>query len=94
MPYFGIYHKELYSVDIICENSTSTMPVSRGEGWVFSCLSSYVLLVHVQGGGSNLSIYHSRLSTLKKYHLNPYIFKALNETKNILTLSRLSDPIY
>jgi hypothetical protein len=23
-----------------------------------------------------------------------YIFKALNETKNILTLSRLSDPIY
>ena len=39
--YFGIYHKELYSVDILCENSTSTMPVSRGEGWVFSCLSSY-----------------------------------------------------
>jgi hypothetical protein len=25
---------------------------------------------------------------------NLYIFKALNETKNILTLSRLSDPIY
>ena len=45
---------ELYSVDILCENSTSTMPVSRGEGWVFSCLSSYVLLVHVQGGASNL----------------------------------------
>ena len=39
--YVGIYHKELYSVDILCENSTSTMPVSRGEGWVFSCLSSY-----------------------------------------------------
>ena len=32
--YFGIYHKELYSVDILCENSTSTMPVSRREGWV------------------------------------------------------------
>jgi hypothetical protein len=42
IPYFGIYHKELYSVDILCENSTSTMPVSRGEGWVFSCLSSYI----------------------------------------------------
>ena len=40
--YFGIYHKELYSVDILCENSISTMPVSRGEGWVFSCLSSYI----------------------------------------------------
>ena len=40
--YFGIYHKELYSVDILCENSTSTMPVSRGEGWVFICLSSYL----------------------------------------------------
>jgi hypothetical protein len=26
--------------------------------------------------------------------MNLYIFKALNETKNILTLSRLSDPIY
>jgi hypothetical protein len=25
---------------------------------------------------------------------NLYIFKALNETKNILTLSRQSDPIY
>jgi hypothetical protein len=36
------YHKELYSVDILCENSTSTIPVSRGEGWVFSCLSSYI----------------------------------------------------
>ena len=35
-------HKELYSVDILCENSTSTMPVSRKEGWVFSCLSSYI----------------------------------------------------
>ena len=35
-----IYHKELYSVDILCENSTTTMPVSRGEGWGFSCLSS------------------------------------------------------
>ena len=35
-------HKELYSVDILCEHSTSTMPVSRGEGWVFSCLSSYI----------------------------------------------------
>ena len=34
--------KELYSVDILCKNSTSTMPVSRGEGWVFSCLSSYI----------------------------------------------------
>jgi hypothetical protein len=22
MRYFGIYHKELYSVDILCENST------------------------------------------------------------------------
>ena len=40
--YFDIYHKELYSVDIICENRTSTIPVSRGEGWVFSCLSSYI----------------------------------------------------
>jgi len=38
----GIYHKELYSVDILCENSTSTMSVSRGEGWVSSCLSSYI----------------------------------------------------
>jgi len=38
----------------------------------------------MQGGGSNLSIYHSRL----------YICKALNETKIMLTLSRLSDPIY
>ena len=28
--------------DILCENSTSTMPVSCGEGWVFSCLSSYI----------------------------------------------------
>ena len=35
-------HKELYSVDILCENSTSTMPVSRKEGWVFRCLSSYI----------------------------------------------------
>jgi hypothetical protein len=34
MRYFGIYHKELYSVDILCENSTSTMPVSRREGWL------------------------------------------------------------
>ena len=42
MRYFGIYHKELYSVDILCENSASTMPVSRGEGWVFSCLLSYI----------------------------------------------------
>ena len=25
---------------VLCENSTSTMPVLRGEGWVFSCLSS------------------------------------------------------
>ena len=41
--YFGIYQKEhVYSIDILCENSTSTMPVSRREGWVFSCLSSYV----------------------------------------------------
>jgi hypothetical protein len=42
--YFGIYHKELYRVDIhvLCENNTSTMPVSRWEGWVFSCLSSYI----------------------------------------------------
>ena len=32
--YFGIYHKELYSIDILCENSTSTMPVSGREGWV------------------------------------------------------------
>jgi hypothetical protein len=32
LRYFGIYHKALYSVDILCENSTSTMPVSRGEG--------------------------------------------------------------
>ena len=32
IQYFGIYHKELYSVDILCENSTSTMPVSHGEG--------------------------------------------------------------
>jgi hypothetical protein len=38
MRYFGIYHKELYNVDILCENTTSTMPVSRGEGSVFSCL--------------------------------------------------------
>ena len=60
--YFGIYHKELYRVDILCENSTSAIPVSRGEGWVYSCLSSYAQLVHVQGGGSNLLIYHSRLS--------------------------------
>ena len=28
MRYFGIYHKELYSVDILCKHSTSTMPVS------------------------------------------------------------------
>ena len=27
---------------ILCENSTSTMPVSREEGWVFSCLSNYI----------------------------------------------------
>ena len=40
--YFGIYRKELFSVDILCENSISTMPVSRGEGGIFSCLSSYV----------------------------------------------------
>ena len=37
------------------------MQVSRGEGCVFNCLSSYIQLIHVQGGGSNLSIYHSRL---------------------------------
>jgi hypothetical protein len=41
--YFGIYHKEVYCVDILCENSTSTMPVSSGEGWVFSCLYNVVL---------------------------------------------------
>ena len=29
-------------LDILYENSTSTMPVARGEGWVFSCLSSYL----------------------------------------------------
>ena len=51
MRYFGIHHKELYSVDILCENSSSTMPVSRGEGWVFSCLSSYTYpdSIHVLG---------------------------------------------
>ena len=42
VEYYIIYHKELYSVDILCENSTSTMPVSRGEGWVFSCLSNNI----------------------------------------------------
>ena len=31
-----------YDILALCENSTSTMPVSRGEGWVFSCLSSYI----------------------------------------------------
>jgi hypothetical protein len=41
MQYFGIYHKELYSVDILCENSTSTMPISRGEGWVLSLLTQH-----------------------------------------------------
>ena len=35
VEYYIIYHKELYSVDILCENSTSTMPVSRGEGLGF-----------------------------------------------------------
>ena len=40
------------------------MPVSRGENGVFSCLSSYIQLIHVQGDGSNLSIYHSRLNVL------------------------------
>ena len=32
--------KNYISVDILCENSTSTMSVSRGEGWVFICLST------------------------------------------------------
>ena len=72
------------------------MPVSRGEGWVFSCLSSYILLVHVQGDGTNLSIYHSRLLFMLLFLIlvivvnlisnfkNLYIFKALNETKNLI----------
>ena len=42
VEYYNIYHKELYSVNILWENSKSTMPVSRGEGWVFSCLSNNI----------------------------------------------------
>ena len=45
------------------ENSTSSMPISRWEGWVFSCLSSYAKLVHVQGADpicqSMIVIYYS-----------------------------------
>jgi hypothetical protein len=35
------YHKESYSVDIIWENSTSIMPVSRGEGFLAVCQAIY-----------------------------------------------------
>ena len=101
--YFGIYHKELYSVDILCENRTSSMPISRGEGWVFSCLSKlYIASPRARGRiqSVNLSQSSKRFLILVivvnqiSNFTNLYIYKALDETKNILTLSRLSDPIY
>ena len=67
--YFGIYHKELHSVDILCENRTFTMPVSRGKVWFSAVCQAINIMVRTGYHGENrLSWWEQVIMVRTGYH--------------------------